>query len=153
MRSSAVILLGCLPLLVAAVASREANRFVPLDRAGPPISAGAIVPAGSETFFVSGIPGDAALGGTEAQTQGVLVKVSALLRQQGYALGDIVNVKVYLVGDPALGGRMDFAGMNRAFAKAMGVDHRPSRTTVQVAGLASAGSLIEIEAIAARSGR
>ncbi len=125
--------------------------------AGPPaspISRGAILPAGSEIFFVSGIPGSAATGDTAAQTAEVLGKLGEVLKSQGYDYKDVVNMKVYLVGDPAKGGAMDFAGMNGAFKKVFGteaVPTKPSRVTVQVAGLAAPGSLVEIELTAAKA--
>ena len=112
------------------------------------------MPAGSEIFFVSGIPGSAATGDTEAQTAEVLTKLGKVLTGAGYTFGDVVNAKVYLVGDPKKDGKMDFAGMNASFAKAFGTadqPHKPSRVTVQVAALAGPGSLVEIELTAAKA--
>jgi enamine deaminase RidA (YjgF/YER057c/UK114 family) len=124
----------------------------PAAAAASPISAGAIVPAGSTLFFVSGIPGAAAAGNTEAQTKDSLTKLEAVLKANGYTLADVVNAKVYLVADPATG-KMDFAGMNTAFKTFFGTatePNKPSRVTVQIAGLAGAGSLVEIELVAAK---
>jgi enamine deaminase RidA (YjgF/YER057c/UK114 family) len=120
--------------------------------AASPISAGAIVPAGSTLFFVSGIPGDAKAGNTEAQSMDSLTKLKAVVEANGYKMSDVVNAKVYLVADPATG-KMDFAGMNTAFKKFFGTEEnpvKPSRVTVQIAGLAGAGSLVEIELVAAK---
>jgi enamine deaminase RidA (YjgF/YER057c/UK114 family) len=117
------------------------------------IAQGVVVPARSDIFFVSGIPSNVA-GGTEAQTADVLQKLGAVLSAQGYGFADVVNMKVYLVGDPAMGGKMDFAGMNTAFKKVFGAEgepNRPSRVTVQVAGLAAPGALVEIELTAAKA--
>ena len=111
------------------------------------------MPAGSELFFVSGIPGAASAGNTEAQTTDVLTKLGKVLTDNGYSFADVVNAKVYLVADPAIG-KMDFAGMNAAFKKVFGVEgepNKPSRVTVQVAGLAAPGSLVEIELTAAKA--
>lgn len=121
-----------------------------------PISSGAVVPAGFETFYLSGIPGAPSAGDTRAQTFDALTKLGAVLKERGYGYGDVVNVKVYLVGDPTKGGAMDFAGMNAAFKTFFGTPeqpHKPSRVTVQVAGLALPGSLVEIEMTAARPPR
>jgi len=41
----------------------------------------------------------------------------------------------------------EFQSMNAAYQRAFG-DHRPARTTVQVAGLPGEGVLIEIDAVA-----
>jgi enamine deaminase RidA (YjgF/YER057c/UK114 family) len=138
---------------LAAASAHAAPTFIPSPMAASPIGVGAIVPAGSTIFFVSGIPGTASTGNTEAQTKEVLTKLGAVLKAQGYDYKDVVNAKVYLVGDPALGGKMDFAGMNTAFKTVFGTadePNKPSRVTVQVAGLAAPGSLVEIELTAAK---
>ena len=49
---------------------------------------------------------------------------------------------VYLVGDPAKGGRMDFAGFMVAYTQFFGTKEQPNlpaRSTVQVAGLVAPG--------------
>jgi enamine deaminase RidA (YjgF/YER057c/UK114 family) len=135
-----------------AAAAHAAPTFIPLGSPAVPISAGAIVPAGSTLFFVSGVPGDAKAGGTEAQTMDSLTKLGKILTAAGYSFADVVNAKVYLVADPAMG-KMDFMGMNTAFKTVFGTasePNKPSRVTVQVAGLASPGSLVEIELTAAK---
>lgn len=117
-----------------------------------PISAGAIVSPGSTIFFVSGIPGAAAAGNTEAQTTDSLTKLKAVLEANGFTLSDVANAKVYLVADPATG-KMDFPGMNKAFSTFFGTAAnpvKPSRVTVQIAALAGAGSLVEIELTAVK---
>jgi len=139
--------------LSLAAAAHAAPTFIPSPMAASPIGVGAIVPAGSTIFFVSGIPGTASTGNTEAQTKEVLTKLGAVLKAQGYDYKDVVNAKVYLVGDPALGGKMDCAGMNTAGKTGCGTadePNKPSRVTVQVAGLAAPGSLVEIELTAAK---
>lgn len=92
-------------------------------------------------------------GDTRTQTVSVLQRIRAILEAQGYAMRDVVKLTVFLVGDPALGGRMDFAGMNAGFREFFGTDANPetvARSTIQVAGLAGPGYLVEIEAVAAR---
>ena len=94
-------------------------------------------------------------GGTEFQTTAVLNRMQATLARLGLGLSDIVMMRVYLVGDPAKGGVMDFEGMNAAYKRLFGTadqPNRPSRATVQVMGLATPGALVEIEATAARPG-
>lgn len=123
------------------------------------------VPAGSTLVFLSGVLPDAAdpaaergtvayYGDTETQSASAFSKIQETLRGQGLTLGDVVSMTVYLVGDPANGGRMDFAGMMRAYGRYFGTaeqPHRPSRSTVQVAGLAGPGFLVEIEVTAAKA--
>jgi enamine deaminase RidA (YjgF/YER057c/UK114 family) len=147
-----IALLAAAAALGLAASAHAAPTFIPSPMAASPIGAGAIVPAGSAIFFVSGIPGDAKAGNTEAQTMDCLTKLGKVLAAQGYSFSDVVNAKVYLVADPATG-KMDFPGMNAAFKTFFGTatePNKPSRVTVQVAGLASPGSLVEIELTAAK---
>ena len=92
-------------------------------------------------------------GDTRTQTVGVLRRIEAILAERGYAMRDVVKLTVFLVGDPALGGRMDFAGMNDGFRRFFGSATNPetvARSTIQVSALAGPGFLVEIEAVAAR---
>lgn len=97
---------------------------------------------------------DAVYGNTQAQTESTLTRIQTLLKEQGLGLGDVVMMRVYLVGDVALGNKLDFAGMNAAYGKFFGTreqPNKPARSTVQVAALAIAGPLVEIEVQAVRS--
>ncbi len=56
-------------------------------------------------------------------------------------------------GDPAKGGKMDFAGMMESYKTFFGTPeqpNKPSRITSQVASLVQPGMLVEIEVQAAR---
>lgn len=123
-----------------------------------------VIPAGSETLLLSGIvPGPItegktdsfeAFGNTKTQTISVLERIKAALSARGYAMSDVVKLTVFLVGDPALGGKMDFAGMNEAYRMYFGsADNKNlvARSTVQVAALAAPYYLVEIEATAAKA--
>ncbi len=108
---------------------------------------------GVDIAYASGVPGAAAAGDTKAQTVDSLTKLAANLKAQGFGLGDVVMMRVFLVGDPAMGGKMDFAGMMGGYTQFFGTadqPNKPARTTVQISGLASPGSLVEIEAQAVR---
>ena len=119
-----------------------------------------------DTLYISGqlpnpvTPADAAkgtpavYGDTKSQTESVLKKIEAILKDQGLAMSDIVVMHVYLAGDPAAGNKMDFAGMNASFAQFFGTTaqpNKPARSTVQVAALVVPGALVEIDAVAVRS--
>src|SRR5579864_6358483 len=119
-----------------------------------------------DTLYVSGqtaspiTPADTAkgtpavYGDTQAQSMSAFSKLQSLLKEQGLTMGDVVMMHVFLVGDAAKGNKLDFAGMNAAFAKFFGTreqPNKPARTTVQVAALASPTALVEIEVIAARA--
>lgn len=117
------------------------------------------VPAGSEMLYVSGItpdpvagaPAAAPFGDTRTQTLSVLNKIGAILKGQGYGFEDVVMMRVLLVGDPAKGGGMDFAGMMEGYNQVFGpLQTKPARITSQVVGLVRPGMYVEIEVQAAR---
>ena len=129
-----------------------------------PISAAVEVPAGKTLVFLSGAvppvadtnaPKDtpAAYGNTRTQTVGVLTSIDKQLKGMGLSLGDVVKMQVFLVGDPAKGGKMDFAGFMAGYTQFFGTPAQPnlpSRSAMQVAGLASPNFLVEIEVTAVR---
>jgi enamine deaminase RidA (YjgF/YER057c/UK114 family) len=83
----------------------------------------------------------------------VLGKISKELAASGLTMADVVKMNVFMVGDPAKGGAMDFAGLMQAYSRHFGAasgGNLPARTTVQVAALPVPGALVEIEVIAAR---
>jgi enamine deaminase RidA (YjgF/YER057c/UK114 family) len=150
--------------LASAAGAADITR-VPIPNSTFPISQAVRVPAGAETIYFSGLtppvakqdaPKDSieAYGSdTEAQAIGTFERLSGVLQAQGLGFGDIVSLRVYLVGDPAKGGKLDFAGFQNAYTKYFATPtqpNKPARTTVQVAALASPGILIEIEATAAK---
>jgi enamine deaminase RidA (YjgF/YER057c/UK114 family) len=70
----------------------------------------------------------------------------------GLGFGDVVKMNVFLVGDPATG-KMDFKGFMDAYTQFFGTPEQPNlpaRSAVQVAGLASAGVLVEVEVVLAQ---
>jgi len=96
----------------------------------------------------------AVYGDTETQAVSVLTKIEALLKTQGLTMGDVVEMQCFLAGDPAKGGKMDFAGLNAAYAKFFGTAEQPNkpvRAAMQVAALATDWGLVEIQVIAVRS--
>ena len=153
--------------LALATAFAGAASAQDIVRGGDPKSAIAsvvTVPAGYDTIYVSGMvppmidpKGDPALtatfGDTKTQTMGVLGRIEAALKSQGATMGDVVMMRVLLVGDPAKQGKMDFAGMMEAYKTFFGTaeqPNKPSRITSQVTGLVAGGMLVEIEAQAAK---
>jgi enamine deaminase RidA (YjgF/YER057c/UK114 family) len=96
----------------------------------------------------------AAYGNTQAQAENAFTKIDTLLKEQGLGLGDVVMMRVYMAADPALDNKLDFAGMNAAYAKFFGTagqPNKPARSTVQVAALVAQGALLEVEVQAARA--
>ena len=86
------------------------------------------------------VSGEIVAGGFEAQARRVLENLRAVLGSAGCGFGDVVRATVYVV-DLA-----DFPKLNALYGEAMG-DHRPARSTVQVAALPK-GALVEIDLIA-----
>jgi len=76
-------------------------------------------------------------GGVEAQARQVLANVTAILGDSGAALTDVAKTTVFVTD---IG---QFAVVNAVYAAAFG-DHRPARSTVQVAALPG-GAEVEIE--------
>jgi len=124
-----------------------------------PIARAVEVPAGKTIYFHSGMtpapldpkatPGTPEYwGDTKAQTLSVFARIKESLDKLGLGFGDVVAMTVYLAGDPAKGGRMDFEGMMAAYSQFFGTKEQPNlpaRSTVQVAGLVGPGMLVEIE--------
>ena len=93
-------------------------------------------------------------GTTQAQAENVFSKIQNLLKEQGLGMGDIVMMRVYMAADPAMGNKLDFAGMNAAYNKFFGTidqPNKPARSTVQVAALVAQGACIEVEVQAVRN--
>lgn len=129
-----------------------------------PISAAVEVPAGSTMVYLSGMvppvvdakaakDSVAAYGDTRTQTIGVLKSIEAELAGLHLTMGDVVKMQVFLVGDPARGGKMDFAGFMQGYTRFFGTSTQPNlpvRSAMQVAALANPGFLVEIEVTAVR---
>jgi 2-iminobutanoate/2-iminopropanoate deaminase len=84
--------------------------------------------------------GDLVGGGFEAQARQVLENLRHVLASAGCTFRNVVKAAVFVV-DLA-----DFPKLNALYAEAMG-DHRPARSTIQVAALPK-GALVEIDFVA-----
>ncbi len=169
MRYSARPLIAAVIAAVAGMAHAQVTKYP----SSPPglILQGASVGPKAQLLFLSGqvaAPLDASkvtspqsmmaltpadYGDTRTQTISVLNKVKAALAEHGYTMADIVKLTVFVAGDAAHNGRMDFDGMNAGFKQFFGTPDNPTtvaRSTVQVSALAAPGFLVEIEAIAAK---
>ena len=96
----------------------------------------------------------AVYGDTEAQTLSALTIIQKILVSQGLTMADVVQMDVFLAGDPAKDGKMDFAGMNAAYSKFFGTPEQPNkpvRSAMQVAALATPWGLVEIQVVAVKS--
>lgn len=93
------------------------------------------------------------MGDTREQTISTLAKIQDILATQGFTMGDVVKLNLFVMADPATG-QMDFAGVNAGFREFFGTEENPlttARSTFVVAGLVGPYFLIEIDAVAARA--
>ncbi len=129
-----------------------------------PILSAAEIPPGKTLVLLSGAGAPvsdpaaparrlAAYGDTRTQTVGALTAIAGTLKGLGLTPGDVVRMTVFLAGDPAKDGRMDFDGFMQGYRQFYGGPEQPrlpTRSVVQVAGLANPGWLVEIEVTAVR---
>jgi 2-iminobutanoate/2-iminopropanoate deaminase len=100
-------------------------------------------------IFVSGQgatdPATGRLAGAEIekQTEQCLKNVQIILEAAGSGLQYVLRCGVFLID------MREFVRMNGVYSRMFG-EHRPARTTVQVAGLPGDGLRVEIDAIAYR---
>jgi enamine deaminase RidA (YjgF/YER057c/UK114 family) len=163
MQTSKFIALAMLFAAPAFVYAQDVTRYK-LPNSNFPISAAVEVPAGKSIVFLSGMvppvvdpkaPKDsaAAYGDTKTQTIGALTAIQKQLQSMHLDMGDVVKMQVFLVGDEAHGGHMDFAGFMAGYTQFFGTKEQPklpSRSAFQVAGLANPGFRVEIEVMAVR---
>ncbi len=122
-----------------------------MDKA--PFASSVMVPAGSDTWYISGAASKGA--NTEEQAAATLEELKGQLAKLGLTFGDVVQAHVFLAPDPATG-KMDFAGMNKSWFKYFGTadqPNKPARAAFQVGALAGQNTLVEIEFIAAKKAR
>ena len=136
-----VLVLLCLPFVESGYAQ---HKKVIAGGEGLPFSDGIVV---GNTLYISGQQGTdqqgkLKAGGISQQTQATLENIARIVKQAGFELKDIVAVNVYLADIN------DFAEMNKVY-KSFLPDPKPTRTTVQAAGLVNHAK-IEISAIAVR---
>jgi len=141
----------------------DVTRYPLPDNSTFPIAQAVEVNGGS-LLFLSGLTPDADnpnaglgapayYGDTETQTVSVLSKMQSALEEKGLSIGDVVKLTVFLVGDPANQGSMDFSGFMAGYTKFFGTAEQPNlpaRSAFQIAGLTSPLMFVEIEAIAVR---
>lgn len=158
-----LLLTAILSGLTGAASAADVIRYK-IPNSDFPIAQAVEIPAGRNLVFLSGAGPDiadksadkdspAAYGDTKVQTLSTLKKIEANLESMGLHMGDVVKMQVFLVGDPALGGKMDFAGLMESYRQFFGTKEQPSlpaRSAMKVAGLANPGWLVEIEVTAVR---
>jgi enamine deaminase RidA (YjgF/YER057c/UK114 family) len=163
-RTSAAFSLACLFLLASAQIVTAQINVRHIQENDRPIATGVWV---GDTLYLSGqlaapvTPADpakgtaAVYGDTETQTMSTLTKIQAALKNEGLGMGDVVMMHVFLVGDPAKDGKLDFPGMMASYTKFFGTKeqpNKPARSAMQVAALAAPWALVEIEVIAVKGG-
>jgi 2-iminobutanoate/2-iminopropanoate deaminase len=100
-----------------------------------------------QLVFVSGqgatdpATGELAGHDVESQTEQVFRNIERILKAAGTDLARVLRCGVFLVD------LRDFEKMNAVYQRVFG-EHRPARTTVQVAALPDPGLRVEIDAVA-----
>lgn len=156
---------GCMAASLLGVSAAAAQGITRLGGDNPrsPIAQAVTVPPGYTIYYISGTPAGPAkpdlprtdparMGDTQAQTSSSLNRIKDTLTQLGLTFGDVVKATVFMAGDPAKNGELDFAGMNQAWSKVFGTPeqpNKPARSTIKVT-LVSQGGLVEIEMVAAK---
>lgn len=87
------------------------------------------------------------------ETVGILKDIERSLSELDLGLGDVVKMQVFLVGDPVIGGKMDFAGFMEGYSQFFGTREQPNlpaRSVFQVMGLTNPAWRVEIEVVAVR---
>src|SRR6266571_3498188 len=149
----AIVLIGSL------TASAQNTKQIPLPASQNPSNSDLPISGAvwaGDTLYVSGWldPDLKTHPDTMSQTVGLIKDIQKLLESQQLTLGDVVMMHVYLGGDPAKDGKMDFDGMMAGYSQFFGTKdqpNKPARTTVQVVLPAGArGGLIEIDLVAVR---
>lgn len=118
--------------IAASSAASPAGPYSPAVQAGKLLFVSGQIPLAADGLVVG--------GDIAAQTRQVFENLKALLAQAEAGLANVVKTTVFLKD------LEDFAGMNAIYAQEFG-DHRPARSTVQVARLPR-DVRVEIEAIA-----
>jgi len=158
-------ILSCALILIGFSAYADVTRHALPNNSTFPISRAVEVSADTTLIYHSGtVPGPASAdaergsreyyGDTEAQAMSVFGRMEDSFKELGVEFGDVIKMTVFLVGDPEMGGRMDFGGFMKAYTKYFGTEeqpNKPARSAVQIAGLAGGPNmLIEIEVVIAR---
>jgi enamine deaminase RidA (YjgF/YER057c/UK114 family) len=158
------MLLGVL-LAISAGAYADVTRHALPNNSTFPISRAVEITADTALIYHSGtVPGPANpdakrgsreyFGDTEAQAMSVFGRMQDSFDKLGVGFGDVIKMQVFLVGDPAMDGKMDFGGFMKAYTKFFGTEdqpNKPARSAFQIAGLAGGPNmLIEIEVVIAR---
>jgi len=108
-----------------------------------------VIATRGEMLFLSGqvgldpVSGTLIGGGIEGQTRRVLANIEAILLAANMQKGDVVKTTIFLKDLD------DFQLVNAIYEEFFS-DHKPARSTVQVAALPRS-ALIEIEAVAVRA--
>ena len=153
------LLLLAVVLMVSLTASAQTTKRIPLPASQNPSNADLPISGGvwaGDTLYVSGwLDPDLKIHpDTTSQTVSLIKDIQKFLESQKLTLSDVVMMHVYLGGDPAKDGKMDYAGMMAGYSQFFGTKdqpNKPARTTVQVVLPAGArGALIEIDLIAVR---
>lgn len=160
--TSAAALLTCISMTSV---QAETTRYPLPNNSTFPIARAVEVPATTTLIYHSGMIPSAAnekaekgsreyYGDTYTQAMSVFKRFESSFEDLGVGFGDAIKLTVFLVGDPAMDGKMDFSGFMKAYTQFFGTKEQPNlpaRSAVQIAGLAGGpGMLVEVEMVLAK---
>ncbi|MBQ4832974.1 RidA family protein [Pseudoalteromonas sp. MMG010] len=158
------ILLSALSLLSASTFAETTRHALPNNSTFPISRAVEVTPDTTLIFHSGMVPGPVNAeakkgsreyyGDTQTQALNIFKRFEASFKDLGVDFSDVIKMQVFLVGDPTMDGKMDFAGFMKAYTQYFGTKeqpNKPARSAFQIAGLAGGPNmLIEIEMVIAK---
>lgn len=127
-----------------------------------PISSGAVVPAGKQLLWTSGVTAGVAdstaaegsyarFGDTKTQAINILKSLEKAVKAQGLTFKDVLMLRIYVTPDHFKGNKHDYQGWFDAYAQYFGTKEnptKPTRSTLGIMALTHPDKFIEIELVA-----
>ena len=127
-----------------------------------PISSGAVVPAGKQLLWTSGVVAGIAdstaaegtlarFGDTKTQAINILKNLEKAVKAKGLTFKDVLMLRIYVTPDHFKGNKHDYQGWFDAYAQYFGTEEnptKPTRSTIGIMALTHPDKFIEIELVA-----
>jgi 2-iminobutanoate/2-iminopropanoate deaminase len=129
-------------LLIASSAGAQSRTVIP--GSGGSANLSGAIRVGDMLYLSGQLPNLRALGADttiQAQTKNTLERIKAIVDSAGAKMENVVKCTVFLINGA------DFQGMNQAYRE-FWPKEPPTRSTVVVAALVSAGAKLEVECLA-----
>jgi len=125
MKTTILQFIALFTLTISQTLHAEVTRYPLPNNSTFPIARAVEVTAGTDLIYHSGNVPSAAkpdeekgsrayFGDTETQAHSVFGKLEASLTDLGLGFQDVIKMTVFIVGDPEMDGKMDFAGLPKS---------------------------------------